>query len=204
MRRALTLLPALTLLAFAPACDSDESGSGAGDAFLRNGTLDINIHLKQATGGEEDGTILWELVEAEIFEGPAVLGNLSLYIEDNYIFTAEGVQTCHINSPYLNSTMREVVAANGTEVLFTVWNEYVFEGKVDVKITNFGQMKKLFGDQLLFHFSTDEVYLGESRFGNRLLRASGDVQNSSDGRKLLISALITGECGASGMPGYTF
>lgn len=202
MRRALSLLPALSLLAFAPACDSEENGPG--DAFLRNGTMDINIQLSQADGGEEDGTILWHIIISEVYSGPAEDGDLLLYIENNAIFTAEGVQTCMINSPYLNSTVREVIAANGTDVLFTVWNNYVFEGAVNVKVTSWGQMKKLFGDQLLFHFESNEVYLGESRDGNRLLTADGDVQNSSDGRKLLISALITGECGAKGMPGYTF
>jgi hypothetical protein len=176
-----------------------------GDAFRNsNSTLDVNIQLEQADGGEDDGTILWEILNAEVYDGPASNGKLSLYIENNAIYTAEGVQTCTVNSPYLNSNLREVVAANGTDVLFTVWNEYVFEGQVDVKHTTFGMMKKLFGDQLLFEFQTTDVYLGEARSGFRLLSATADVESSSDGRKLLIAALITGECGASGMPGYTF
>ncbi|HLT38111.1 MAG TPA: hypothetical protein VK034_17615 [Enhygromyxa sp.] len=158
----------------------------------------------QADGGEEDGTILWEIGDVEIYEGSAQDGNLSLYIENNTIYTAEGVQTCIINAPYLNSAVREVRTANSTDVLFTVWDDYVFEGEVDVKITNFGHMKKLFGAQLLFQFSTNEVYLGEKRDGYRLIKATADVENQSDGRRLLIAALITGECGASGMPGYTF
>lgn len=202
MRRVLSTLPALALLAFAPACDSEETDMG--DAFRNSSGLDINIQLTQADGGEEDGTILWELIEAEIYDGPAVNGNLSLYIENNIIYTKEGVETCSVNAPYLNSSLREVVAANGTDILFTVWENYVFEGKVDVTITNYGHMKKLFGDQLLFQFQTNEVYLGEARDGFRLLSANGDVENSSDGRKLVIAALITGECGATGMPGYTF
>jgi len=200
MRRALSALPLLSLLALAPACDSDEADPG--DAF-RNG-LDVNVQLMQADGGEEDGTILWEIGDVEIYEGSAQDGNLSLYIENNTIYTAEGVQTCIINAPYLNSAVREVRTANSTDVLFTVWDDYVFEGEVDVKITNFGHMKKLFGAQLLFQFSTNEVYLGEKRDGYRLIKATADVENQSDGRRLLIAALITGECGASGMPGYTF
>lgn len=199
MRRALSALPLLSLLAFAPACDSEETDMG--DAFR---ATDINIQLTQADGGEEDGTILWEIVEAEVYEGAAIDGVLGLYIENNTIYTAEGIPTCSINSPYLNSKVREVIAANGTDVLFTVWHEYVFEGKVDVKYETFGQMKKLFGSQLLFEFQTNEVYLNEARYGYRLLSANGNIESSSDGRKLLISALITGECGASGMPGYTF
>jgi hypothetical protein len=203
MRRALSTLPLLSLLAFAPACDSEETDMG--DDFRgTTGTLDINIQLEQADGGEEDGTILWEIVEAEVYEGPAVNGILSLYIKDNAIHTAEGVQTCTINSPYLNSNVREVIAANGSDVLFSVWNEYVFEGKLDVKNLTYGAVKKLFGTQLIFEFYNNDVFLDQAAAGFQLLHATGNVENSSDGRKLLIAALITGECGGSGMPGYTF
>lgn len=200
MRRALSAITLLPLLALTPACDTEESDMG--DAF--RAVTDIDIQLEQADGGEDDGTILWEILNAEVFDGPATDGNLSLFIQNNTIYTADGVPTCSVNSPFLKSRLREVIAANGTDVLFTVWNEYVFEGKVDVKIANFGQMKKLFGSQLLFQFSGDSVYLNEARYGYRLVQATGNVQNSSDGRKLLIAALITGECGATGMPGYTF
>ncbi len=201
MRRAFPAFSILALLAFAPACSSEDSESGMGDAFR---ATDINIQLAQADGGEEDGTILWEIVEAEVYEGLSTDGNLGLYIENNAVFTAQGEQTCVVNSPYLDTSLREVVAANGTDVLFTVWHGYVFEGEVDVKIANWGKMKKLFGEQLLFQFQANEVFLGEARDNYRLLSANGDIENSSDGRKLLITALITGECGASGMPGYTF
>jgi hypothetical protein len=205
MRRSLSALFILPLLALAPACDADPDGSEAGDAFRNaTGSLDIDIQLSQADGGSDDGTVLWDVKEVEIYEGPASEDKLLWYIKDNAIFTVEGVQTCTVNSPYLNSNLREVIAANGTDVLFTVWNDYVFEGEVDVKYTNYGQMKKLFGEQLLFQFTSNEVYLGETRDGFRLLRADGDVQSSSDGRKLVIAALITGECGAPGLPGYTF
>jgi hypothetical protein len=205
MRRTLSALFILPLLALAPACDSDPDRSEAGDAFRNaTGTFDINIQLSQADGGDDDGTILWEFLDEDIYDGEASEGNLLLQIKNNMIFTVDGVQTCTVNSPYLNSNLREVIAANGTDVLFTVWNEYVFEGEVDVKITNFGQMKKLFGEQLLFQFSSNEVYLGESRDGFRLLSANEDIQCSSDGRKLTIAALVMGECGAPGMPGYTF
>lgn len=201
MRRALSTLSILSLLALAPACDPD-ANANMGDAFRAG--LDINIQLTQADGGDDDGTILWEIVIAEVYNGPASNGDLSLFIENNTIYTAAGVPTCTVDSPFLNSTVREVIAENGTDVLFTVWNQYVFEGEVDVRHENFGQMQKLFGDQLLFQFQADEVFLGEAWEGYRLLEANGDVEHSSDGRKLLIAALITGECGATAMPGYTF
>jgi hypothetical protein len=201
MRRAFSALSFVSLLALTPACDSEDT---VGDDF-RSG-LDVNIQMTTADGGSDDGTVVWEVVEAQVFEGPAAGGNLLLYIENNAIYTAEGVQTCHISSPFLNSSIREVTAAGDSEILFTVWNEYVFQGEIDVSKVNYGTMKELFGTQLLFQYTSYEIYLGEAKDGHRLMATNADANlvKQSDGRKLLMAALIAGECGSAGLPGYTF
>jgi hypothetical protein len=201
MRRALSALTCTALLALAPACDSEET---VGDDFRSSLDQDIQMHPLADEGGGDDGTIVWEIVQAEVFDGPAAEGNLLLYIENNAIYTSGGVQTCQVNSPFLNSTVREVIAANGTDVLFTVWGNYVFQGEIDVKYENFGQIKKLFGAQLLFQYEPTEIYYGEAADGMLLMTTNTDITVQSDGRKLLMAALITGECGSPGLPGYTF
>lgn len=201
MTRALPAILSISLLALAPACDSSEENLG--DDF--RGALDVNTQMTMADGGSDDGTIIWEILEyTQVYEGPAVNGNLLMYVQDNAIYTAGGVQTCTVDSPFLNSNLREVIAANGTQVLFTIWNNYVFEGKVDVKIVNFGQMQKLFGEQLLFEYQPDQIFLGEAHDGFRLMTTNTNITAQSDGRKLLMAALMTGECGSAGLPGYTF
>jgi hypothetical protein len=195
MYRALSALSLASLLAFAPGCDSEET---VGDDF--RASLDVGVQMTAADGDGDDGSVIWEVVEAAVYEGPAVNGNLLLYIEDNAIFNLEGVQTCQVNSPYLNSSLREVIAANGSETLFTVWGNYVFEGEIqfDAKVT-FAKLKTLFGSQLLYEYTPSEIYLGEVKYGQLLMTTNTNITQQSQGRKLLMAALIAGECGSAGL-----
>lgn len=199
MYRALPAFSLASLLAFAPGCDSEET---VGDDF--RASFDVSIQMTAADGGGDDGSVVWEVVEAAVYEGPQIDGNLLLYIENNAIFTTEGVQTCQINSPYLNSSMRHVSAANGSEVLFTVWGNYVFEGEIDVGKVTLAKLKTLFTTQLLFEYTPSAIYLGEVENGYRLMTTNTNITEQSEGRKLLMAALIAGECGSAGLPGYTF
>lgn len=202
MQRSIHVLLVTSLLALAPACDSSEDQLG--DDF-RAGPLDVSTQMTMADGGSDDGTVIWEILEASgVYEGRAEGGDLLMFIEGDQIYDANGVLTCSVGSPFLNSEVREVIAANGTEVLFTVWDNYVFDGEIDVKSDNFGQIKKLFGGQLLFQYLPNEIYLGEAIDGFRLMTTDSDITVQSDGRKLLMAALMSGECGSNGLPGYTF
>lgn len=200
MRRSLSALACLSLLALAPACDVDDDGLG--DDFR---DFNINIQMTMADGGSDDGSMPWEIVEAEVYAGPAAEANLLLYIEGNKIYTAaDDTETCHVNAPFINSSIREVVGANGNDVLFTVWGNYVFDGEIDPKYENFGQIKKMFGDQLLFEYETNEIFWGEVHDGFRLMTTNVDIEVLGDDHKLLMAALMTGHCGSAGLPGYTF
>jgi hypothetical protein len=199
MRSAFSALSIVSLLALTPACDSEET---VGDDF--RASFDVSIQMTAADGGGDDGSVVWEVVEAQVYEGPAIDNNLLLYIENNAIYNKEGVQTCQINSPYLNSSMREVIAANGSEILFTIWGNYVFQGEIDVTKATFANLKDLFPTQLLFQYTSDEIYLGEAKDDFRLMTTNTNIVEQSEGRKLLMAALIAGECGSAGLPGYTF
>ncbi|PRP90853.1 hypothetical protein ENSA5_61030 [Enhygromyxa salina] len=198
MRSALSAFSFAALVTLAPACDSSED---TGNDF--RGSLDVNIQMTMADGGSDDGSIVWEIVEAEVYEGLELDGQLHLFIENNAIYDAAGEKTCEVDSPALHSSRREVIAANG-EVLFTVWRNFVFEGTVDVEVEKFDQVKKRFSDQLLFQYEPHEIFLGEANDGVRLMTTNTDITAQSEGRKLLMAALMTGKCGASGLPGYTF
>jgi hypothetical protein len=199
MNRALSAISLASLLAFAPGCDSEET---VGDDF--RASFDVGVQMTTADGGGDDGSVVWEVVEAAVYEGLAIDGNLLLYIENNAIYNTEGVQTCHISSPYLNSSLREVITANGEDTLFTVWGNYVFEGEIDFAKVTFAKLKTLFATQLLFEYTSNEIYLGEVTNGQRLMTTDTNITSQSEGRKLLMAALIAGECGSAGLPGYTF
>jgi hypothetical protein len=199
MYRALSAFSLASLLAFAPGCDSEES---VGEDF--RASFEIGVQMTTADGGGDDGSVVWEVVEAAVYEGLAIDGNLLLYIENNAIYNTEGLQTCHISSPYLNSSVREVIAANGEDTLFTVWGNYVFEGEIDFTKVTFAKLKTLFATQLLFEYTSNEIYFGEVKDGQRLMATNANITSQSEGRKLLMAALIAGECGSAGLPGYTF
>jgi hypothetical protein len=195
MYRVISALTLASLLAFAPGCDSEET---VGDDF--RASLDVGVQMTAADGDGDDGSVIWEVVEAAVYEGPATNGNLLLYIEDNAIFNVEGVQTCQVNSPYLNSSLREVIAANGSETLFTVWGNYVFEGEIQFDDKNtFAKLKTLFGSQLLNEYTPFEIYLGEVKYDQLLMTTNTNITQQSQGRKLLMAALIAGECGSAGL-----
>jgi hypothetical protein len=199
MHRVLSALSLASLLAFAPGCDSEET---VGDDF--RASFDVAIQMTEADGDGDDGSVVWEVVEAAVYEGPATQGNLLLYIENNAIYDTAGVQTCQIASPYLNSSLREVITANGSETLFTVWGNYVFEGQIDFEKVTFSKLKTLFATQLLFEYTPTEIWLGEVKDEHRLMTTNTNITEQSQGRKLLMAALIAGECGSAGLPGYAF
>jgi hypothetical protein len=199
MYRALYAFSLASLLAFAPGCDSEDT---VGEDF--RASFDVGVQMTAAHGGGDDGSVIWEVVEAAVYEGPATQGNLLLYIENNAIFNVDGLQTCAVKAPYLNSSLKEVTGPDGSEILFTVWGNYVFEGQIDVGHVTFAKLKALFGTQLLFEYTSSAIYLGEVVDGHRLMTTNTNITSQSDGRKLLMAALIAGECGSAGLPGYTF
>ena len=194
MPRSITALTLVSLSLIATACDTEENTMG--EDFR---SLDVDVSLTMADGGSDDGTILWEIGEGAVYEGLRINGDLLFYVEDNVIYNHEAEATCTINAPYLNTTIREVYAANGNDVLFTIWENYVFEGEIDLnKPQKWSQLK----NEALFEYNRDEIFLGRANWGNRLVTANTNLEDQSRGRKLLIAALLTGDCGSAGLPGY--
>lgn len=196
MRRVLTALSIATLATFTLACDGAEEEVETDDFRA----LGISIQMTMADGGDEDGTIVWELGEGAVYEGPAEENNVLLTIEGNSVVDSEGNTTCSVTAPYLNSNVREVVVANGGPVLLTVWRNYVFEGHVDISTIKLSQLK----NAALFEYEDNEIYLGRVETGFRVMETDADLEGLSRGYKLLMAALMTGQCGSAGLPGYSF
>lgn len=196
MRRSLLALSLLPLLTLAPACDSGDEELG--DAF-RSGGLDVDISLTLPDEDDNPGnnTIIWDVVEATVFDGPAMNGNILMTIDGNDIYDSEGVKTCTVTAPYLDSNIREVIQTNGGETLFTVVGPNIYDGYVDVNTMNYGQLYRKNKDSLLMTFSNEKVYYGE--FDMLALVGTADLEASSDGRKLLVAALMEGHCGSGGL-----
>lgn len=203
MHRALLALPLLALT-FTVACDAEESDSEFRAIPLNQiEQLDIGLQLFNESG-DGDGTVIWDIKEVGVFEGDANEGApLMLTIsDDGQIFDAMGVHTCTLKAPYLDKKLIQVSAADSSEVLYTVYDNYILSGKIEpAKLTN-GNIRRVLKSNLLFTFVDNEVYLGVPEGGKRLVSATDDLTLQDPNRKLLIGALIEGECGSNGLAGY--
>lgn len=153
--------------------------------------LDIDIQLEQADGGDDDGTVLWEILDGGVYDGAASQQQLSLVVDGDDIISGT-TTTCEFDGEYLRD------APTGA-VIFTVWDDYVFDGQIDTSSGSYWRIMALYSQDLLFHVDGDEVYDGLSSSANQLLLASADLDGAGNEVRLLIGALILGECGATPM-----
>lgn len=191
MRRALSAISFASLLTLAPACDSEDT---VGDSFR---DFEINVQMTTAgEGGSDDGTIVWEIVEAEVYEGPKLDDELLVYIDGDLIRNASGTATCQFDASPTQSPL-ELKNTSGT-VLLTVYDNYVFAGVIDVGQVNGGNL-----DGLLFEFDGADIYDGEAEDDIKLMSTDANLELQNDERKLLMAALIVGVCGSPGLTGYS-
>lgn len=204
MRRGQLALFLLPLLAFTPACDTEESTTD--DFRALPGDLEVDLSLIAADGGDNDGTVIWEILKVgAVSDGPVENNVLLLEIQGNEIYDANGNLTCTIKAPYLFNSLRLVTDADSDSVIFTVWDNYILMGQVDLsKGTTTSAFRRLFVERLLFTFSANEIYLGTPSSGQKLMVSTTNLEIQTDERKLLIGALIEGQCGSAGLPGYAF
>ncbi len=204
MHRALLALPFLALT-FTTACDAEESSSDfrsapAAMVELAQEELDIGIQLT-TENGDGDGTVIWDIKEVGVYEGDAADNNPLLTIDvDGTIYDAEGVPTCELIAPYLGKKLFHVTGGENSEVLYSTYKNMLFRGKVVP--ADLSKLSKL-RPRLLFTFADNEVYQGNQFDGQLLLSATTDLTAQGDNLQLLIAALIEGECGSNGLPGYT-
>ncbi|MFV8755389.1 hypothetical protein ACNOYE_32970 [Nannocystaceae bacterium ST9] len=201
MHRALLALPLLALT-FTAACDAEDSSSDfRAIPMLQGQNLDIGIQLT-SENGDGDGTVIWDIKEVGVYEGEAADDSDPLLTidADGSIYDAEGKQTCALVAPYLGKKLFHVTGTQTDEVLYSTYKNMLFRGKVVPEdLTHLSVLRP----RLLFTFSDNEVYFGSSLDGNLLLSATEDLTVKGDNVQLLIAALIEGECGSNGLPGYT-
>lgn len=198
MRRALLALPTLAL-SFTLACDSGEETTDSDFRAIPGmdqQALEIGIELFNESG-DGDGTVIWDIKEVGIFEGSAADGQLLLTTDlAGNVYDSQGVKTCSLVSPYLQKNIIQVTGLNGSEVLYSIYADKLYRGKItpaDLKKSS--KLKAA----LVFSFVDNAVY---HRDGSLLMSASQSLTAQGDNLELLVGALIEGECGSNGLPGY--
>ena len=80
----------------------------------------------------------------------------------------------------------------GGKTVLTVWKHLVFVGEVDDPDID--------SPQLAFSFKGREIYAGRSSDGEAVAHASEEIDQAEPMRRLLLGALVAGECGSDGLP----
>jgi hypothetical protein len=202
MRRALLALPLLALT-FTVACDAEESDSEfRAQPVPQTEELSVDVDVSLfSEAGDGDGTVIWDIKEAGVHDGDANQGAPLLLTlgPAGEIYDGMGVHTCTLAAPYLNKQIFQVTGPNN-EVLYTIYQNWLLTGEVPpAKLTD-GNVKKLLPTRLLFTFVGNQVVQADKV----LVSATTDLTAQSPNRKLLIGALIEGECGSNGLPGYSY
>jgi hypothetical protein len=185
------LLFSLFVAGCATSPDDDDQG-------LRSGSLDVSVQLKQATGGEEDGTILWEILDVEVNPSETV------WEVREYEPGTHPVDGGEEDGTILwEIVLAEVVSTAGT---YTIWEINDPTGSPKCVINHFGELRNATGT-LLLEESGGSVYAAGGntllytfdRFGindatGRVLGTNPAQNSASAGRKLTIGALLEGYC----------
>lgn len=177
-----------------PLWQPNPSYAGDGPISVRGGD-DIDV----------PDTIIWDLdggnvsvqLEPGLFATRMAIRENELWHTDALL---QDVPVCTVVAGDHSSGMEfELVDADG-EVVFTLWQRHVFAGAIDLPAQGGDDFDQLVEDELAFSFKKDGIHAGHWSDGVLLARASEDIDMASPVRRLLLAALVAGECGSDGMP----
>ena len=185
------------------ACDPGYDGGD--DSFRKKkpypGDGDLSIYQGASTDSPDD--LIWDLKNGFIFQGAASSTNLILNDHNGEILDASNsIVYCAMLG---NHQLLDVATG---EVLFTQRGKKVFAGDF---VDDSEEMEEWADDAdadieeghgpPLFRFKKDHVFAGRRAPGeDPLVTATEKIAKANPFRKLVISALVAGECGSLGLP----
>ena len=173
-------------------CVGEDSVGSTSSALL----LDVDVALTQADGGEDDGTILWEILNAGLADGGE--GDGTILWEILNVAGATVWEILETTDPTGATRWTILDPATGRErcaVADGLLTDTLSAGKVFQAVS--GDVYAVGATTPAYVFDGDEVRRGD---GTLLLTADPAQEGASDGRKLIIAALVAGHCGSAGMP----
>lgn len=202
-------LPIFALLAFATgatACTEEPVVDDDGDAieYRQEDPIfdDLGIYVGPSTDSPD--CLIWEVTTHPTEPGTNVVAEKSplgtfdfiMSLHDPAIRDADGTKVCERNQLQLVDT---VTPTGDNEVLFTVIGRWVFEGGLDFQGKNRRQIFRQLRRKLLYTIRDEQVFDGAAWRGDVLATATGDIQHSGAMGRMLIAAIVGGECGSSGI-----
>jgi len=161
------------------------------------GNGDLSIYAGHTTASED--CLIYDILGPDVHDGAASDGAPVLVtIVGDAIQTPEGATLCTVEGDALVDRVR----TGGPEgpVLFTSFGRWVFEGEVDVSGGSLHEIVAALGEQLVFSFYGPHIYDGSILSGEVVATATKPLTHASTNRKLLVAAMLAGECGGLGIP----
>ncbi len=165
------------------------------------GIVDMMVFEGEDT--DNDDCLIWDIKDGCASDGQSG-EHLLLAIDDEFLLP-DGTVTCRRVNNTLESTeeVRAVVGGEEADVVFTIWGRWVFDGQLELAGKSFWQRIRELATKLLYTFDDDQIMVGPAFHDDVLLTATENVQWTSREQKLLLTALIEGECGAPGLEAAT-
>ena len=171
------------------------------DDYAGNG--DIEIH--QGTDDEIPDEIIWDVmggtvlrqVELGVFEERITVDGDVMQDVEEPVWTAPVCVVEETDHP--SGEVFELVDDND-DVLFTVWGRFVFAGQHALPDVPDVEGDPALAAQVAFSFDGSHIYGGPWWDGDVLVTASEEIQDASPERRLLLAALVGGDCGSQSIP----
>lgn len=184
----------------APEADDLEFRGAGGQGLSYPGDGDIVIRAGSSSDDDDvdiPDTILWDLAGGNVTRQtePGVFSERVVLKSDQILRTNEsGGQTVICTAVETDDPSGEVYAVidAGGKTVLTVWKHLVFVGEVDDPDID--------SSQLAFSLQGREIYAGRSSAGEAVAHASEEIDRAKPMRRVLIGALVAGECGSDGLP----
>lgn len=158
------------------------------------GNFDISIYAGQTTTSAD--CLIYDIVGPNVHDGAS--GEVLVTVVGDAIQAPDGTTLCTVEGDSLIDRVR--VGGPEGEVLFTTFGRWVFEGELDFEGDDLAQIAQELADQLLFTFQGPHIIDGAHPWGETLATSTLPLTHASTTRKLVVTAMLTGECGGLGIP----
>ncbi|MCH9684540.1 MAG: hypothetical protein K0V04_24100 [Deltaproteobacteria bacterium] len=176
---------------------------GAGDDYAGNG--DIEVRAGDDDDDDIPDTIIWDILGGSVSRQttPGVFEQRLIIADDDFLSAtgpAGAPPMCTVVATDHPSGNEFQLVDKYGEVVFTVWKRFVFAGDVSLPLHPHVKNNPSLHGAIAVSFKKKRIYSGGFWEGDVLATANERIARSTPERRLLLAALVSGECGSDGLP----
>jgi hypothetical protein len=160
------------------------------------GNGDLSIYAGSDTSSAD--CLIYDFLGPNVHDGAAGSDNILVTIVGNAIQAPDGTVLCTREGNALIDTVH--VGGPEGPVLFTSFGRWVFDGTLDFEGDSLLQIAQELDEQLLYTFQGAHILDGAFIWDGILATSTKPLTHANTQRKLVIAAMISGECGGLGIP----